>query len=73
MKKVVLLTEPYVEATDAKPLERLKGYAEVRVARGASEEELVQEVKDASALIVRLAILSRINVRKIAGKRRLVE
>jgi D-3-phosphoglycerate dehydrogenase len=58
-KPLVLLTEPYVEVTDAKPLERLKEYAEVRVARGTSEEVLAQEVKDATALIVRLAKITR--------------
>lgn len=58
MKKV-LLTEPYVEVTDTKPLERLRKIAEVRVARSASEEQLIKEVKDANALIVRLARITK--------------
>ncbi len=59
MGNKVLLTEPYVEATDTEPLNKLKKFAEVRVASGSSEEELVREVQDANALIVRMANINR--------------
>lgn len=59
MKKKLLLTEPYVEATDTSPLNILKDFMEIRVAHNASEEQLVKEVKDATALIVRLARITK--------------
>jgi D-3-phosphoglycerate dehydrogenase len=57
--KIVLFTEPYVEVTDAKPLAELKRVAEVRVALSSSEEQLIKDVRDCDALVVRLAKVTK--------------
>lgn len=51
----ILLTEPLIEPVDSEGLEILRKVGEVKVASGASEDDLIKEVKDADAMVVRLA------------------
>lgn len=57
--KEVLLTEPCVEATDARPLKELRKVADVYVAIDVSEAQLVKAVEDSDAIIVRLAKVTK--------------
>lgn len=57
MKKVVLITEPLPLVEEEK--EVLKKYAEVRMAKGTSENVLIQEVRDVNVIMVAYAKITR--------------